>query len=109
MSLPKHFHIHTGATGGSTGSSTALKHGGYTQWSLWGVCSKSCGTGTKSRTRSCTNPTPVNGGKTCVQQNLGAATENLNCNTNICPGNRSIMVTSLNHIITRSLFDMSSY
>jgi hypothetical protein len=32
-------------------------------WSLWSSCNKLCGSGTKSRT--CTNPPPTNGGSSC--------------------------------------------
>ena len=63
-----------------------LVNGGYTEWTNWGDCSRTCGTGTYVRTRSCTNPSPSNGGQTCIQQGLGALSENANCNTQACPG-----------------------
>ena len=63
-----------------------LVNGGYTEWTNWGGCSRTCGTGTYVRTRSCTNPSPSNGGQTCIQQGLGALSENANCNTQACPG-----------------------
>ena len=47
-------------------------------WTDWGVCSKTCGTGTQTRT--CTNPTPANGGAECT----GASAQD--CNTQGCPG-----------------------
>ncbi|XP_046559695.1 SCO-spondin-like isoform X5 [Haliotis rubra] len=44
-------------------------NGGYSQWSTWstGQCSVPCGDGVKTdtRTRSCTEPTPQNGGLPC--------------------------------------------
>ncbi|XP_071104566.1 SCO-spondin-like isoform X2 [Haliotis cracherodii] len=50
--------------------------GGFSQWSIWraGQCSVRCGDGLKTdtRTRSCTEPTPQNGGLPCA----GPATEN---------------------------------
>ena len=46
-------------------------------WSVYGACSKTCGTGSMSRT--CSNPAPENGGTTCV----GSTTAN--CNIQACP------------------------
>jgi len=40
--------------------------GRYTPWGAWGECSKSCGNGTISRTRSCSSPPPLNEGKECT-------------------------------------------
>jgi len=45
-------------------------------WSAWSACSASCGGGTQTRT--CTNPTPANGGANCV----GSTTQA--CNTQAC-------------------------
>ncbi|XP_053376701.1 SCO-spondin-like [Mercenaria mercenaria] len=39
--------------------------GHFTDWSPWQSCSATCGTGTKERLRSCTNPPPSNGGDDC--------------------------------------------
>ncbi|KAL5248186.1 hypothetical protein ACHWQZ_G017384 [Mnemiopsis leidyi] len=55
--------------------------GGWSDYGVWSECSADCGTGTKSRTRTCTNPAPANGGADCV----GEATETQNCNTQPCP------------------------
>ncbi|XP_060595944.1 microfibril-associated glycoprotein 4-like [Ruditapes philippinarum] len=49
---------------------TCAVNGGWTDWSKWGQCSVSCGVGLQSRTRSCTDPTPDNGGLHCIGQNL---------------------------------------
>ena len=38
----------------------------------------------RSRTRTCTNPSPKNGGKTCLEQDLGPAKETEKCNTDPC-------------------------
>ena len=59
-------------------------HGGYSPWSYWSQCTKSCGSGTQRRSRSCTNPLPANGGQNCSGQ--GQATELQSCNTHSCPG-----------------------
>ena len=68
-----------------------LVNGGYTAWAL-GLCSQPCGlTGVLTRTRTCTNPAPSNGGLTCIQQNLGPASEsNVPCNRFSCPGKKPL-------------------
>ena len=55
--------------------------GGWSTWSPWAGCSVSCGDGTWSRSRSCTNPSPQHGGNSCT----GSATEDTNCNDIPCP------------------------
>ena len=59
--------------------------GGYTPWSQWSECTATCGGGTRMRNRSCTNPPPQNGGKTCLDQGLGPELETQFCNTQPCP------------------------
>ena len=59
-------------------------HGGYSQWSNWSVCSKSCDGGNQRRSRTCTNPPNANGGKNCSR--LGGAVDTRKCNTQKCPG-----------------------
>ena len=39
--------------------------GNYSTWSEFSRCSKTCGTGSQSRNRTCTNPTPRFGGRNC--------------------------------------------
>ncbi|KAL5268608.1 hypothetical protein ACHWQZ_G002453 [Mnemiopsis leidyi] len=55
--------------------------GGYTDFGEWSACSASCGDGTQTRTRTCSNPAPANGGADCV----GAASETRECRENECP------------------------
>ena len=56
-------------------------HGGWSDWSGWGGCSKTCGTGWQTRTRECDSPPPGPGGNDCS----GDRTETRNCNTNSLP------------------------
>ncbi|XP_072016614.1 uncharacterized protein [Amphiura filiformis] len=55
--------------------------GSWTEFSDWSDCTVTCGGGTQTRTRSCSNPTPANGGTMCT----GEDTETLNCGDVVCP------------------------
>ncbi|XP_065939379.1 coadhesin [Magallana gigas] len=73
-------------SGSSTSSQSCNTHncpidGGWSTWSGYGSCSKTCGTGTQSRSRTCTNPAPAYNGLSCS----GSATSSQNCNTHNCP------------------------
>uniref|UniRef100_A0A1A8MCJ9 ADAM metallopeptidase with thrombospondin type 1 motif, 2 n=1 Tax=Nothobranchius pienaari TaxID=704102 RepID=A0A1A8MCJ9_9TELE len=54
--------------------------GNWGSWSEYGQCSRTCGGGVQFRTRSCDNPSPANGGRTCI----GATQQFQMCNTNEC-------------------------
>ncbi|WAR26637.1 HMCN1-like protein [Mya arenaria] len=41
--------------------------GGMSDWNEWSTCSHSCGNGTQTRSRTCTNPTPLYGGANCTE------------------------------------------
>lgn len=56
--------------------------GGFSDWSEFSKCTKSCGGGVQSRNRKCTNPVPSHGGSACD----GLFTESQNCNIAPCPG-----------------------
>ncbi|XP_053386224.1 hemicentin-1-like isoform X2 [Mercenaria mercenaria] len=55
--------------------------GKWAQWSDWTSCDVTCGIGTHTRTRSCTNPAPAHGGTGCT----GESTENKKCSEHFCP------------------------
>nr|XP_022339841.1 semaphorin-5B-like isoform X4 [Crassostrea virginica] len=54
--------------------------GAWSSWGAYGTCSVTCGGGTQSRPRTCTNPTPQFGGASCV----GASSSSQDCNTQVC-------------------------
>lgn len=56
--------------------------GGYTEWSDWEGCSAFCGGGVRTRSRTCTNPSPKDHGKNC--DGLGSAEEKEACNEDKC-------------------------
>ena len=59
--------------------------GGWTSWSMWGMCSKPCGEGFQIRHRYCSNPRPQYGGKDCNESKV----DNQTCNSQPCPGRKS--------------------
>ncbi len=59
-----------------------LVDGGWTNFTVWSPCSKSCSGGKKFRYRYCTNPAPRYGGLKCD----GNSYEEKECNFQICPG-----------------------
>ena len=57
-------------------------NGSWTDWGEWTACSPTCGNGTETRSRSCTNPAPRYGGEDCE----GDAVETRECENPECPG-----------------------
>jgi len=55
--------------------------GRWSPWSRWGFCSKTCGVGSRSRSRSCTEPEPQFGGEECS----GANRDHKECYRKDCP------------------------
>ena len=56
--------------------------GGFTNWIDAGACSKTCGSGNLTQTRTCTNPAPQYGGLQCQ----GDILQYIPCNEQICSG-----------------------
>ena len=57
--------------------------GSWGEWQQWEMCSKSCGSGEKVRSRECNHPLPQHGGQPCH----GVSMEKMVCNVASCPGN----------------------
>eukprot|EP00122_Pirum_gemmata_P009817 Pgem_evm1s9062 len=54
--------------------------GAWSNWGSYSSCSKTCGSGSQTRYRTCTNPLPSHGGKICS----GSHEETISCNTHSC-------------------------
>ena len=70
--------------------SYSLVKGGWGQWTDDTTCTKTCGSGTLTRSRSCDDPSPVHGGKKCLLSDKSgrALTDTLtiSCVAKGCPG-----------------------
>ncbi|XP_047376657.1 hemicentin-1 isoform X4 [Sciurus carolinensis] len=55
--------------------------GHWSEWSLWEECTKNCGRGNRTRTRTCNNPSAQHGGRPCE----GNSMETIMCNIKPCP------------------------
>ena len=55
--------------------------GKWSGWKAWGTCTKSCGGGLQTSSRTCTNPPPTNGGEECGGENERSR----DCNPQPCP------------------------
>ena len=60
--------------------------GKWKTWGEWTPCSKTCGKGTKKRSRSCASKPIQNGGFPCK----GPKTEWKMCNPSLCIGNTKL-------------------
>jgi len=82
---PACFNVPIGSIHGATETVPCNTHacavnGGWSTYGGWTDCSEKCGGGTKSRTRSCNNPSPAGGGAGCGN----ADTDTISCNTQSC-------------------------
>lgn len=68
--------------------SLSVVNGMYGTWSLWSECDRTCGGGSRVRSRSCTNPPAQFGGSDCSA--LGPERETELCNLNGCPGKKVV-------------------
>uniref|UniRef100_A0A8C2UJN2 Hemicentin-1 n=1 Tax=Coturnix japonica TaxID=93934 RepID=A0A8C2UJN2_COTJA len=71
----------------STENFCFLVDGNWSEWGLWEECSKSCGQGNRTRTRTCSNPPAQHNGKPCS----GSAVDFIMCNVGFCPGRRTLL------------------
>lgn len=71
--------------------------GGFSVWSSWTQCSKSCGGGVKVRERSCTNPPPKGNGQKCS----GEFEETGACAEHPCPIRKIVKTYIISHSCCR--------
>ena len=65
-------------------------NGNWSEWAEWSECSVTCSVGTITRTRTCDNPPPSNGGLPCP----GPGSEDMPCRMPACYcGNRDMGTT----------------
>ncbi len=64
--------------------------GNWSDWSDWDNCTKECGGGNQTQTRTCSNPTPKHGGNNCSDSNIEIASRG--CNMNPCPIRKSTFI-----------------
>ena len=53
----------------TTTTTTTVVHGNWGSWQSWSQCSRTCGGGSQSASRSCNSPAPGPGGNQCTEAN----------------------------------------
>ena len=61
-------------------STSPSVNGDWSSWGDWSSCSVSCGGGTQTRSRTCSNPSATYGGSDCS----GSTSDSQSCNTDNC-------------------------
>lgn len=70
--------------------------GGWSAFTSYSKCSKSCGLGKQERSRVCNNPIPAHGGEKCIGEDV----QSKECKIKECPSMLNLVLchrSNLNH------------